>query len=85
MPTEPLPEHAHTVDGDEPLDPPVDPGGAIELRYRYHRARRNARVRQKQESRLARYRFYIVMLVLVAIAVAFVLGSWHEIQRLFGL
>ena len=64
-------------------DPP-DPE-AIELRYRYHRARRNARVRQKQESRLARYRFYIVMLVLVALAVAFVVGSWHEIQRLFGL
>ena len=31
------------------------------------------------------YRFYIVMLVLMAIAVAFVVGSWHEIQRLFGL
>jgi hypothetical protein len=26
-----------------------------------------------------------VMLVLVALAVAFVIGSWHEIQRLFGL
>jgi len=81
MPTEPLPENLHTVDGEEaPLDP-----DAIELRYRYHRARRHARVRQKQESSLARYRFYIVMLVLIAIAVAFVIGSWHEIQRLFGL
>ena len=65
-------------------DPPVDPG-AIELRYRYHRARRQARVRARQEGRLARYRFYIVMAVLLAIAVAFVLGTWHEIQRLFGL
>ena len=84
MPTEPLPEDSHTVDGEGPSDVPIDPD-AIELRYRYHRARRHARVRQKQESRLARYRFYIVMLVLIAIAVAFVVGSWHEIQRLFGL
>lgn len=65
-------------------DPPIDPS-AIELRYRYHRALRHARVRQRQESRLARYRFYIVMAVLSAIALAFVVGSWHEIQRLFGL
>jgi hypothetical protein len=63
---------------------PVDPS-AIELRYRYHRARRYARVQARQESRLARYRFYIVMTVLLAIATAFVIGSWHEIQRLFGL
>jgi hypothetical protein len=42
-------------------------------------------VRARQESRLARYRFYIVMAVLLAIAVMFVLFSWHEIQRLFGL
>jgi hypothetical protein len=65
-------------------DAPVDPS-AIELRYRYHRARRQARVRARQESRLARYRFYIVMAVLLAIAVMFILFSWHEIQRLFGL
>ena len=65
-------------------DAPVDPA-AIELRYRYHRARRQARVRARQESRLAHYRFYIVMAVLLALAVAFVVGSWHEIQRLFGL
>lgn len=84
MPTEPLPEDDHTVVGDAGVDAPLDPD-AIELRYRYHRARRHARVRQKQESSLARYRFYIVMLVLIAIAVAFVIGSWHEIQRLFGL
>ena len=85
MPSEPLPEELHTVDGDGPEEEaPLDPA-AIELRYRYHRARRHARVRQKQESSLARYRFYIVMLVLIAIAVAFVIGSWHEIQRLFGL
>ena len=63
---------------------PVDPA-AIELRYRYHRARRQARVRARQESRLAHYRFYIVMAVLLALAVAFIVGSWHEIQRLFGL
>ncbi|MEP6812749.1 MAG: hypothetical protein ABI990_07165 [Actinomycetota bacterium] len=70
---------------DEPPDEaPIDPG-AIELRYRYHRARRQARVRARQESRLAHYRFYIVMAVLLALAAAFVLGSWHEIQRLFGL
>jgi hypothetical protein len=63
---------------------PVDPA-TIELRYRYHRARRQALVRRRQEMRLARYRFYIALLVLLAIAVAFVVGSWHEIQRLFGL
>ncbi len=85
MPSERLPEELHTVDAaDVPDEAPLDPE-AIELRYRYHRARRNARVRQKQESRLARYRFYIVLVVLIAIAAAFVLGSWHEIQRLFGI
>jgi hypothetical protein len=67
-----------------PDDPVVDPA-AIELRYRYHRARRHARVRARQESRLARYRFYIVMTFLTALAAAFVVVSWHEIQRLFGL
>jgi hypothetical protein len=84
MPSDPLPEDPHTVVGEDPVDAPLDPG-AIELRYRYHRAQRHARVRRRQESSLARYRFYIVLLVLLAIAVAFALGSWHEIQRLFGL
>jgi hypothetical protein len=85
MPSEPLPQELHTVDAAGVADEaPLDPE-AIELRYRYHRARRNARIRQKQESRLARYRFYIVLFVLIAIAVAFVVGSWHEIQRLFGI
>ncbi len=63
---------------------PVDPA-AIELRYRYHRARRQARVRATQESRLAKYRFYIAMGVLLALTIGFLIGSWHEIQRLFGL
>ncbi|HEY8316411.1 MAG TPA: hypothetical protein VIG35_06060 [Gaiellaceae bacterium] len=63
---------------------PVDPS-AIELRYRYHRARRHARVRARQENRLARYRFFIVMAVLFALAIAFVVVSWNEIQRLFGI
>ena len=63
---------------------PVDPS-AIELRYRYHRARRQARVRAKEETKLARYRFYIVMAVLLAIATGFVVVSWNEIQRLFGI
>jgi hypothetical protein len=67
-----------------PDDAPIDPS-AIELRYRYHRAQRHARVLRRQESRLARYRFYIAMTVLLAIAAAFVIGAWHEIQRLFGL
>ena len=81
LPIEPLPSVPPSNQEEAvPLDP-----GAIELRYRYHRARRHARVRQRQESRLARYRFYIVLLVLIALAIAFVIGSWHEIQRLFGL
>jgi hypothetical protein len=42
-------------------------------------------VRAKEETRLARYRFYIAMAVLLAIAIAFVVVSWHEIQRLFGI
>jgi hypothetical protein len=65
-------------------DPPTDPS-TVELRYRYHRAQRQARIRRREENRLARYRFYIAMTVLLAIAVAFVIGAWHEIQRLFGL
>jgi hypothetical protein len=63
---------------------PVDPS-AIELRYRYHRARRHARVRARQEGNLASYRFYIAMGVLLALAIGFVIGTWHEIERLFGL
>jgi hypothetical protein len=63
---------------------PLDPS-AIELRYRYHRARRRARVQARQEGTLARYRFYIAMGVLIALAIAFVIGTWHEVQRLFGL
>lgn len=65
-------------------DVPVDPS-TVELRYRYHRAQRQARIRRREENRLARYRFYIAMTVLLAIAAAFVIGAWHEIQRLFGL
>lgn len=82
MVARPVPSEQASPDLED--DAPLDPS-AIELRYRYHRAQRHARVIQRQESRLARYRFYIVMLVLVAIAIAFVIGSWHEIQRLFGL
>ncbi len=77
---QPVPREQAAHDEDAPLDP-----SAIELRYRYHRALRHARVLRLQESRLAGYRFYIVLAVLLAIAVAFVVGSWHEIQRLFGL
>jgi hypothetical protein len=65
-------------------DVPLEPS-TVELRYRYHRAQRQARIRRREENRLARYRFYIAMTVLLAIAVAFVVGAWHEIQRLFGL
>jgi hypothetical protein len=65
-------------------DAPLEPS-TVELRYRYHRAQRQARIRRREENRLARYRFYIAMTVLLAIAVAFVIGAWHEIQRLFGL
>ena len=65
-------------------DAPLEPS-TVELRYRYHRAQRQARIRRREENRLARYRFYIAMMVLLAIAAAFVIGAWHEIQRLFGL
>ena len=63
---------------------PIDPG-AVELRYRYHRAQRQARTVRREETRLAKYRFYITLVVLLAIAAGFVVGSCHEIQRLFGL
>lgn len=68
---------AHRIDEPEPTP--------VELRYRYHRAQRQVRDHKRVETRLAKYRFYIVMAVLLAIAIAFVLGSWHEVQRLFGL
>jgi hypothetical protein len=68
----------------EPTDVSVDPS-TIELRYRQARARRVARVRAMEESRLARYRFWIVMTVLIAIAIGFIVASWHEVHRLFGL
>ncbi|MGD0713867.1 MAG: hypothetical protein ABSB24_06735 [Gaiellaceae bacterium] len=77
---QPVPKGQAVPDEDDPVDPT-----AIELRYRYHRALRHARVLRRQESRLAGYRFYVVLAVLLAIAAAFVVGSWHEIQRLFGL
>ncbi len=65
-------------------DVSVDPE-TIELRYRYARARRVARVRAKEESRLARYRFWIAMTLLIALAIGFIVASWHEVHRLFGL
>jgi hypothetical protein len=65
-------------------DPPIDPAYR-ELRYRHHRAQRRRRVRRRQESRLAHYRFYLVLAVLIALAAAFVVGSRHEIQHLFGI
>jgi hypothetical protein len=73
MPTDPIFE-----------DDPVDPA-ALELRYRYHRAMRHARVLRREETRLAGYRFFIALAVLLALAIAFVMGSWHEIQHLFGI
>jgi hypothetical protein len=83
-----FPAHPYTLRVAAPVpsedEVPVDPS-AIELRYRYHRARRHARVRARQEGALAKYRFYIAMAVLLMIAIGFVVGTWHEIQRLFGL
>jgi hypothetical protein len=73
------------VAGPEPEDDvSVDPA-TIELRYRYARARRVARVRAKEENRLATYRFWIAMSLLIALAIAFIVASWHEVHRLFGL
>ena len=68
----------------EPDDVSVDPS-TIELRYRHARARRVARVRAMEESRLARYRFWIALTVLLAIAIGFIVASWHEVHRLFGI
>ena len=78
---QPVPREPAPVDDEVPLDP-----SAIEFRYRYHRALRHARVLRRHKSlALAAYRFYIALTVLLALAIAFVVGSWHEIQRLFGL
>lgn len=72
------------ADAEPEDDVSVDPA-TIELRYRYARARRVARVRAKEESRLARYRFWIAMTALIALAIGFIVASWHEVHRLFGL
>jgi hypothetical protein len=74
MPSDPV------YDDDDPVDP-----AALELRYRYHRAVRHAKVLRREETRLAGYRFFVSLAVLFALAIAFVIGSWHEIQHLFGI
>jgi hypothetical protein len=76
----PAPDEVAPDEGEFPVHP-----SAIELRYRYHRARRHARLRARRESQLAQYRFYVAMTVLLLIALAFLIGSWREVQRLFGL
>ena len=74
MPSDPV------YDDDDPVDP-----AALELRYRYHRAVRHAKVLRREETRLAGYRFFVSRAVLLALAIVFVMGSWHEIQHLFGI
>ena len=74
MPSDPV------YDDDDPVDP-----AALELRYRYHRAVRHAKVLRREETRLAGYRFFVSLAVLLALAIVFVMGSWHEIQHLFGI
>ncbi len=71
---------ARAESGDEP---PLE--SLVQLRYRHHRRQRSARVLRRQESRLAKYRFWIVLAVLVSLAAAFVVGSLHEVQHLFGV
>ncbi len=75
---------ASPLSPDAPDEAPIDPA-YVELRYRYHRAQRRRRVIRRDESRLAHYRFYIALSVLIVLAAAFVFGSWHEIQHLFGI
>lgn len=65
------------------VEPPLE--SLVQLRYAHHRRQRNRRVLRRQESRLAKYRFWIMMAVLCALAAAFVVGSLHEIQKLFGI
>jgi hypothetical protein len=77
---EPSREQAPGAAEEIPLDP-----AAVEHAYRFHRAQRRARVKRREETRLAHLRFYLVMLVLVAAALALVIGTWHEVQKLFGL
>ena len=68
-----------------PADPiPLDPS-AIDEAYRLHRARRRARQRHRREAAAARLRFYVMLLTLVALTIVFVVFTWREIQRLFGL
>lgn len=66
-----------------PAEPPLD--SLVHLRYRHHRRRRTIRVIRRQESRLAKYRYWIMMAVLLSLAAAFVVGSMHEVQHLFGI
>jgi hypothetical protein len=68
-----------------PADPlPVDPS-AVNQAYRLHRARRRAKQRHRREAAAARLRFYVMVLTLVALTIVFVVFTWREIQRLFGL
>jgi hypothetical protein len=68
--------------GDE-HEPPLE--SLVHLRYAHHRRVRNRRIRHRQESVLAKYRFWIMMAVLLSLAAAFVVGSLHEVQHLFGI
>jgi H+/Cl- antiporter ClcA len=77
-------EALESTGGAQREEPPVDPS-LIALRYRHHRARRTRRIVHRQESRLAHYRFYVVLGVLAGIGGAFLVGTLHEIHRLFGL
>ncbi|MBX5474730.1 MAG: hypothetical protein IRZ20_06905 [Thermoleophilia bacterium] len=77
-------QRASPAPADAGDEPPIDPS-LVHLRYRYHRAQRNARLLRRQENQLAHYRFYVALAVLIALAGAFVVGSWREIQHLFGI
>jgi len=68
--------------GDE-AEPPLE--SLVHLRYAHHRRQRNRRIWRRQESRLAKYRYWIMMAVLWGLVAAFVLASWHEVQKLFGI
>jgi hypothetical protein len=70
--------------GEPPDQIPLDPS-AVDEAYRLHRARRRARQRHRREAAAARARFYLMVLTLVVLTIVFVVFTWREVQRLFGL
>jgi hypothetical protein len=81
-PARPQPLHAPRSDEDSP--PPHDPI-AIDRAYLQERARRRARLERTRARRRATARYWTVLVLLLAVSVVFIVTTWREVERLFGL